>query len=86
MRIFFFLSILVITSVSCTNHKEEQFCKCLQISDELNTYSGKLYDKVITAKIQKEMRELKEKKKVACKKYQKMACKKMMELKAECSK
>lgn len=85
MRTFFFFSILLITAVSCTNHKDEQFCKCLEVSDELNAYSAKLYDKVITPKIQKEMLELKTKKKTACKKYQKMAGKKMMELKAECS-
>lgn len=81
----FFISILLIGSFSCTNHKDEQFCKCLEESNKLNDYSAKLYDKVITADIQKEMLTLKTKKKTACKNYQKMAGEKMMELKAECS-
>ena len=85
MRILFFLTILLIGVTSCTNHKDEQFCSCLEVSNQLDAYSSKLYDKVITAKIQKEMLELKTKKKAACKNYQKMAGKKMIELKAECS-
>lgn len=85
MHKLFFISILLIGSFSCTNHKDEQFCKCLEESDKLNAYSAKLYDKVITPDIQKEMLALKTKKKIACKNYQKMAGEKMMELKAKCS-
>lgn len=81
----FIISILLTGSFSCTNHKDEQFCKCLEESDKLDAYSAKLYDKVITADIQKEMVKLKIRKKSACKNYQKMAGEKMMELKAECS-
>lgn len=81
----FFISILLIVFFSCTSHKDEQFCKCLEESDKLDAYSAKLYDKVITADIQKEMVKLKTRKKAACKNYQKMAGEKMMKLKAECS-
>ncbi len=82
MKIIISFSIFIILS-SCSS-KDQKFCDCLKAGDELNQYSSKLFNKVITPKLHKEMMELKAKKKSACKNYQTMNGKKMMELKGEC--
>ena len=82
MKLFIALSIIIILT-SCSS-KDHQFCDCLKAGDELNQYSSKLFNKVITPKLHKEMMELKDKKKAACKNYQTMSGAKMLELQEEC--
>ncbi len=85
MSKYFFASAFVFLLFSCS-HKDEQFCDCLKAGEELNEYSSKLFDEVITPEIQKKMQELKAKKTTACKNYQKMGGPEMLELKENCGK
>jgi len=66
--------------------RDEQFCKCMQVGDELNTFSAELLKRQPTAEDAKKMKQLREKSKKECARYYRMSGEEMLKRKAACKK
>lgn len=73
------LSALILSSCS-----EDSICDCIRASDELTNKYDQLRTKELTAKGQKEVKELIKTKKAKCKEFELMSGPEMMERKASC--
>lgn len=73
------LSVLIFSSCS-----EDSICDCIRASDELTNKYDQLRTKELTAKGQKEVKELLKTKKAKCKEFELMSGPEMMERKASC--
>ena len=71
--------------VSCSGSKDDQFCKCLKASEELNELSNDVLSGGVDQHKADKLKELKAQKKEACKDYTTMGGKEMLERKSECS-
>lgn len=69
---------------SCGSNKDEQFCKCLNASDELNAHSVELFEGEVSKERAEKQQSLIKAKKEACKNYETMTGPEMMERKKEC--
>jgi hypothetical protein len=69
--------------VSCSG-KDEQFCTCLSVGEELNEYTQQFFEKTPSATEQDKVVEFKTAKKAACKDYQMMSGDLMRQKKAAC--
>ena len=65
--------------------KDEKFCKCLEVSETLNTLSNDALTQEVTSKSAKEMKAMKAKKKKLCSDYEVMGGPEMLELKEACT-
>lgn len=70
---------------SCVAKKDEQFCKCLKASDDLNAHSVELFEGDITKVQADKQQDLIKAKKEACKNYETMTGPEMLERKKECA-
>ncbi len=75
--------VVVFASTSCGG-KDEKFCKCLEVSETLNTMSNDALTKEVSDKSAKEMKAIKAKKKELCADYEYMGGPEMLELKEAC--
>lgn len=66
--------------------KDEQFCKCMEVGDELNKYSAELLERQATAEDAKKMKELRDQSKKECSKYYQMSGEEMLKRKKACKK
>ncbi|NRA11289.1 MAG: hypothetical protein HRT57_04965 [Crocinitomicaceae bacterium] len=66
--------------------KDDQFCKCLEVTGDLNEYSSKMFDKKRTIEDAQKMKSLRKAKTKACEDYQVMSGKEMSKRKALCKK
>lgn len=64
--------------------KDAQFCKCLEVTSELNDYSGGLFTKNLTEEDAVKMQSLRKIKEKECKDYVAMSGKEMLKRKALC--
>jgi hypothetical protein len=71
---------------ACGSGKDEQFCKCLEASDQLNAHSVELFSGDISSEQAEKQQQLIKTKKEVCKKYENMTGPEMLERKKECSK
>lgn len=75
-------------SVACSNDANEvsdpQFCKCMQSSDALSSFSSNLLKGDATKADADKMKTLLEAKTKDCKNYQKMSGEEMLKRKASC--
>lgn len=80
-------SALILTSLlaSCTGSKDEQFCKCLKASEELNSFSSELLSGSVDQTKADKLNALKSAKKEACKDYSTMDGEEMLKRKKECT-
>jgi hypothetical protein len=71
--------------LSACNQRDEAFCTCLTVGEELNEFSSDLLLKDnITSEDNQKMQALKEKKEKACKAYETMSGEEMLKKKATC--
>lgn len=75
--------------LSCSNEvdtveKDKQFCKCLEVTGELNEYSAKMFDKETTIEDAQKMRSLRGARTKECKDYQEMSGKELSKRQALC--
>ena len=92
MTAFFYLSpmkrllfiALPILLAACSS-KDEQFCKCLNAGEELNSYASKMLTQEVTKEKANKMQQLKDAKKKECANYQTMMGDEMLKRKAECN-
>lgn len=66
--------------------KDEQFCRCMEVGDELNKFSSELLERQPTAEDAKKMKELREKSKKECSRYYEMSGEEMRKRKSACRK
>ena len=76
--------VLILLLTACSS-KDEQFCKCLNAGEELNTYSNKLLTEEVTHEKADKLKALKATKKKECADYQSMMGDEMLKRKAECN-
>lgn len=76
--------VLILLLTACGS-KDEQFCKCLNAGEELNTYSNKLLTEEVTQEKADKLKALKDTKKKECADYQTMMGDEMLKRKAECN-
>lgn len=70
------LAIAVVAMSSCSGEedvKDDQFCECLQATEDLNEVSSTLMEGGITVESQNKVKELRAKKDKLCKKYSKLS-------------
>jgi hypothetical protein len=85
LKSLFFGAISLVVLSSCGG-KDEQFCKCLEVSERLNTLSNDALTQEVTPKSAKKMKAMKAKKKELCADYEVMGGPEMLKLKAACKK
>ena len=73
----------LIFCAACSS-KDEQFCECLSIGDELNKETSQFFEKAPSAEDQKRIGELKKRKTEACKNYTEMGGDEMRKRKEAC--
>jgi hypothetical protein len=66
--------------------KDEKFCKCLEVSETLNSMANSALNKEVTEKSAKDLKALKARKKALCADYEVMGGPEMLKLKAACKK
>ena len=71
--------------VSCSG-KDEEFCTCLSVGEELNEFTQQFFEKPFSAEEQARVHELKAAKVNACKNYQMMSGDVMRQKKEACEK
>lgn len=71
-------------SCSGGQEKDAQFCKCMKVGDELNTFSAELLERQPTAEDAKKMKQLREKSKKECSRYYEMSGAEMLKRKKAC--
>ncbi len=72
---------------SCSSEeveKDDQFCSCLKVTDDLNEFSSKLFDREVTSADATKMKSLKKAMEKECKDYQEMSGKEMLKRKELC--
>jgi len=72
--------------LSSCGGRDEKFCKCLEVSENLNTLSNDALTQEVTPKSAKQMKQMKAKKKELCADYEVMGGPEMLKLKAACAK
>ena len=85
MTRFRIIGIVVAFALTSCGGKDEKFCKCLEVSETLNTMSNDALTKEVSDKSAKEMKAIKAKKKELCADYEYMAGPEMLKLKAACT-
>jgi hypothetical protein len=87
-KIVYIVGLAVLASCSSGGEEkgiqDDQFCKCLEVGDELNAFSSEVLDRTPTPEDQEKMKVLREKKKEACKNYETMSGEEMMKRKMMC--
>lgn len=83
------IAFIPVALVSCSGgedsvEKDEQFCKCLEVTGELNEFSAKMFDKETTIEDAEKMRSLRAARTKECKDYQKMSGKELSKRQALC--
>ncbi len=73
----------IFTLIGCSQ-KDEKFCECLKIGEELNAFSNEILNKGANDTSSEKLKALKKNKENACQAYQKMDGEKMIELKSQC--
>ncbi|MBI1836919.1 MAG: hypothetical protein HYR91_06600 [Flavobacteriia bacterium] len=73
------------TLTACSNSKDEQFCKCMEVSEKFNETANKIIEKGTTPILEKQFKTQKKAKEKACKTFQTMGGKEMLEKKAACA-
>jgi hypothetical protein len=68
------------------SNKDDQFCKCMQVGDELNKFSAGLLERQATAEDEKKIIKLREQSKKECSRYYKMSGQEMLKKKEACKK
>ena len=81
-----FFGVISLVVLSSCGGKDEQFCKCLEVSETLNTLSNDALTQEVTPKSAKKMKAMKAKKKELCADYEVMGGPEMLKLKAACKK
>jgi len=81
-----FVGVISLVVLSSCGGKDEQFCKCLEVSETLNTLSNDALTQEVTPKSAKKMKAMKAKKKELCADYEVMGGPEMLKLKAACKK
>jgi hypothetical protein len=84
MTRFRIIGIVVVFALTSCGGKDEKFCKCLEVSETLNTMSNDALTKEVSDKSAKEMKAIKAKKKELCSDYEYMGGPEMLELKEAC--
>ncbi len=79
------IGIVVAFALTSCGGKDEKFCKCLEVSETLNTMSNDALTKEVSDKSAKELKTIKAKKKELCADYEYMAGPEMLELKEACT-
>lgn len=79
-----FLAFFGFFTLLMTSCSEDSICDCIRASDELNAKYDQLRTKELSAKGQKEVKELIQTKKAKCKEFEQMSGPEMMERKASC--
>ena len=64
--------------------KDDQFCECLSVGEELNNETQQFFEKIPSKEDQERIKVLKEKKNSACADYQEMGGDEMRKLKQVC--
>lgn len=77
-------TIIALSSLILSSCSEDSICDCIRASDELTNKYDQLRTKELTAKGQKEVKELIKTKKAKCKEFELMSGPEMMERKASC--
>lgn len=85
LKSLFILGVSLVVLSSCGG-KDEKFCQCLEVSENLNTLSNDALTQEVTPKSAKKMKAMKAKKKELCADYEVMAGPEMLKLKAACKK
>lgn len=83
------IAFLPVALLSCSTEsdaveKDEQFCKCLYVTGELNEFSAKMFDKDTTIEDAEKMRSLRAARTKECKDYQKMSGKELSKRQVLC--
>ena len=81
-----FVMLAILWACSGEEGKDEQFCKCMEVGDELNKFSSELLKRQPTAEDAKKMKELRVKSKKECSKYYEMSGDEMKKRKKACKK
>lgn len=81
---FFPVALLSCSDESDSVDKDEQFCKCLAVTEDLNEYSSKMFDKQTTIEDAQKMKSLRETRTRECKDYQEMSGKELSKRQALC--
>ncbi len=76
--------IILTLLLSACSSKDDQFCKCMAISEEFNEAANDLLNDKKTSMTSEERMALKKKKDEACAKYVAMPGDEMLKLKAKC--
>lgn len=79
----YLLPIAIFLVAGCSS-KDEQFCKCLEAGEELNTASHEFMTKSPTEQDQQMIKKLKDEKTEACANYQEMSGEEMRSRKEAC--
>ncbi|XOV66464.1 MAG: hypothetical protein ACFHU9_12630 [Fluviicola sp.] len=66
--------------------EDPQFCKCIEVTDDLNKYSAALLERQATAEDAKKMKKLKDAREKECSRYFDMSGEEMRKRKAGCKK
>lgn len=85
LKSLFILVVSLVVLSSCGG-KDEKFCKCLEVSENLNTLSNDALTQEVTPKSAEKMKAMKTKKKELCADYEVMGGPEMLKLKAACTK
>lgn len=85
LQSLFILGFSLVVLSSCGG-KDEKFCQCLEVSENLNTLSNDALTQEVTPKSAKKMKAMKAKKMELCADYEVMGGPEMLKLKAACKK
>lgn len=67
-------------------NKDDQFCKCMEVGDELNKFSAELLERQATAEDAKKIQKLRSQSKKECSRYYNMSGQEMLKKKEACKK
>lgn len=84
MKTFIPVLSLLIIFTSCSS-KDEQFCECLEIADELNKTNQKAFSENRTQADLDEIKSLQKTQTETCQKYFEMSGEEMLKMKEDCN-
>lgn len=79
----YFGFLLIVLATACSE-RDEKFCKCLEVGNELNAFSAKLLSNGASETTAKKLKEIKSRKQKACEDYITMDGPEMIKKKAAC--
>lgn len=77
--------LLISITISCSQ-KDEKFCECLAVSNQLNEKTNKGLNSILTKKDITEIQKLQKEKKDKCNNYEEISGEDALELKKSCKK